>query len=130
MEEMKFSHNLRKQENAVELMELQTALDTKKSVLERAHSELESTKTELKKLSTDGRLETIEKEIRDFEHIYGLVSASIQIDLTTNVLSSENSTEDNLSTVDEMGSSRDNSSVDEGKNDIDEDNFPLEWVVT
>lgn len=126
MEEMKFSHNLRKQENAVELMELQTALDTKKSVLERAHSELESTKTELKKLSTDGRLETIEKEIRDFEHIYGLVSASIQIDLTTNVLSSENSTEDNLTTVDEMGSSRDNSSVDEGKNDIDEDNFPLE----
>ena len=130
MEEMKFSHNLRKQENSVELMELQTALDTKKSVLERAHSELESTKTELKKLSTDGRLETIEKEIRDFEHIYGLVSASIQIDLTTNVLSSENSTEDNLTTVDEMGSSRDNSSVDEGKNDIDEDNFPLEWVVT
>lgn len=126
MEEMKFSHNLRKQENAVELMELQTALDTKKSVLERAHSELESTKTELKKLSTDGRLETIEKEIRDFEHIYGLVSASIQIDLSTNVLSSENSTEDNLTTVDEMDSSRDNSSVDEGKNDIDEDNFPLE----
>lgn len=126
MEEMKFSHNLRKQENGVELMELQTALDTKKSALERAHSELESTKTEIKKLSTDGRLETLEKEIRDFEHIYGLVSASIQIDLTTNVLSSENSTEDNLTTVDEMGSSRDNSSVDEGKNDIDEDNFPLE----
>ena len=123
---MKFSHNLRKQENAVELMELQAALDMKKSVLERARSELDSTKKEFAQLSTDGRLENIEKEIRDFQHIYGLVSASIQIDLSSNMLSTENSTEDHLTSVEERGSSEDDFSDGEGKNGIDEDNFPLE----
>ena len=123
---MKFSHNLRKPENAVELMELQAALDMKKSVLERARSELDLTKKEFAQLSTDGRLENIEKEIRDFQHIYGLVSASIQIDLSSNMLSTENSTEDHLTSVEERGSSEDDFSDGEGKNGIDEDNFPLE----
>ena len=127
MEEMKFSHNLRKQENAVEIMELQTTIDEKNETLQKSRSELNDLKKELKQLTTDGTIEKLESEIRDLEYIYGLVSASIRVDFEP---TSNDSNEANLDTIDEGKMNEDveeegNKFDDEGKNSIDEDQFPM-----